>query len=87
MNAFLLKYKFHFFIILIALSVLLILDFILQLSSQNIRFWDSLSYAESAFGMYKLHCGNAYRPMIITFITGLPYLFGGNENDLFVFSF
>lgn len=87
MNAFLLKYKFHFFIILIALSVLLILDFILQLSTQNIRFWDSLSYAESAFGMYKLHCGNAYRPMIITFITGLPYLFGGNENDLFVFSF
>ena len=87
MNAFLLKYKFHFFIILIALSVILILDFILQLSAQNIRFWDSLSYVESAFGMFKLHCGNAYRPILMSFITGLPYLFGANDNDLFVFSF
>ena len=87
MNAFLLKYKFHFFIILIALSVILLLDFTLQLSHQNIRFWDSLSYVESAFGMYKLHCGNAYRPILMSFITGLPYIFGGNDNDLFVFSF
>ena len=87
MNAFLLKYKFHIFIILIALSVILLLDFSLQLSHQNIRFWDSLSYVESAFGMYKLHCGNAYRPILISFITGIPYLFGANNDDLFVFSF
>ena len=87
MNAFLLKYKFHFFIILIALSVILLLDFILQLSAQNIRFWDSLSYVESAFGMYKLYCGNAYRPILMSFITGFPYLFGANNDDLFVFSF
>ncbi|MBC7642497.1 MAG: hypothetical protein H7174_09210 [Flavobacterium sp.] len=87
MTAIISKYKFHILIILTAILILFSLDFILQLSIQNIRFWDSLSYVEAAKGLYLLHCGNAYRPFLMAFITGLPYLFGGNENTLFVFSF
>ena len=83
MNSFFVKYKFHFLILFLGLLWLFVLQFILQIYSQNILYPDSFSYFEAAKNLYIFHRGHPYRPILLAFINGIPYLFG--FEDLFIF--
>ncbi len=79
MNQFLSKYKYQIFLLFLASIWLLFLNFILQLNFQNTIYPDSKDYIIAAKNLFLYHRGHPNRPMLIAFITGLPYLFTQNE--------
>ena len=87
MKSFLIKYKYHFLIIVVGLFCLEALNFILQLDKQTIIYPDCSNYLESAQKMYLKFTGHYYRPMLMAFITGIPYLFGSSDTGIFEWSF
>ena len=87
MKSFLIKYKYHFLIIVLGLFCLEALNFILQLDKQTIIYPDCSNYLESAQKMYLKFTGHYYRPMLMAFITGIPYLFGSSDTGIFEWSF
>lgn len=87
MKSFLLKYKYHFFIIIVGLCCLEVLNFLLQLDNQRLIYPDCSNYLESAQKMYLKFTGHYYRPMLMAFITGIPYLFGSSDAGIFEWSF
>ena len=84
---FLKKYKYHFLIIFVGLCCLETLNFLLQLNRQTIVYPDCSNYLESAQNMYLKFTGHYYRPMVMAFITGIPYLFGSSDAGIFEWSF
>lgn len=84
---FLLKYKYHFLIIFIGFCCLEVLNFLLQLDKQTLIYPDCSNYLESAQKMYHKFTGHYYRPMVMAFITGIPYLFGSSDAVIFEWSF
>jgi hypothetical protein len=84
---FLKKYKYHFLIIFVGLCCLEILNFLLQLDRQTLIYPDSSNYLESAQKMYLKFTWHYYRPMVMAFITGIPYLFGSSDAGIFKWSF
>ena len=87
MKSFLIKYKYYFLIIVLGLFCLEALNFILQLDKQTIIYPDCSNYLESAQKMYLKFTGHYYRPMLMAFITGIPYLFGSSDAGIFEWSF
>lgn len=87
MKSFLLKYKYHFLIIVVGFFCLEILNFILQLDKQTLIYPDCSNYLESAQKMYLKFTGHYYRPMLMAFITGIPFLFGSSDAGIFEWSF
>jgi len=87
MKAFLLKYKYHFFLVIVGLFCLQTLNFLLQLGKQTLVYPDCSNYLESAQKMYLKFTGHYYRPLLMAFITGLPYLFGSSDAAIFQWSF
>ena len=87
MKSFLLKYKYHFLIIFVGLCCLETLNFLLQLDKQTLIYPDCSNYLESAQKMYLKFTGHYYRPMVMAFITGIPYLFGSSDAGIFQWSF
>ncbi len=87
MKSFLIKYKYHFLIIVVGFFCLEALNFILQLDKQTIIYPDCSNYLESAQKMYLKFTGHYYRPMLMAFITGIPYLFGSSDTGIFEWSF
>ena len=87
MKSFLLKYKYHFLIIFVGLCCLEVLNFLLQLDKQMLIYPDCSNYLESAQKMYLKFTGHYYRPMLMAFITGIPYLFGSSDDGIFEWSF
>ncbi len=87
MKSFLLKYKYHFLIIFVGLCCLEVLNFLLQLDKQMLIYPDCSNYLESAKKMYLKFTGHYYRPMLMAFITGIPYLFGSSDAGIFEWSF
>ena len=87
MKSFLLKYKYHFLIIFVGLCCLEVLNFLLQLDKQMLIYPDCSNYLESAQKMYLKFTGHYYRPMVMAFITGIPYLFGSSDAGIFEWSF
>lgn len=83
---FLSKHKYHFFIIITGLFFLEILNFLLQLDQQTLIYPDCDNYLESAQKMYHKFTGHYYRPMVMAFITGVPYLFGSSDAGIFQWS-
>jgi hypothetical protein len=83
---FLSKHKYHFFIIITGLFFLEILNFLLQLDKQTLIYPDCDNYLESAQKMYHKFTGHYYRPMVMAFITGIPYLFGSSDAGIFQWS-
>lgn len=81
------KYKYHFLLIIIGLSVISILNGLLQLGVQNLIYPDSQSYYEAAKNVYIYHIGHNYRPMVMAAINGIPYLFGCSDAYIYQFSF
>ena len=64
-----------------------IFDFLTQMSSQEVMHSDSFNYQEAAKNMYVFHTGHIYRSILMSFITGIPYLFGSSDAFIFSFSF
>ncbi len=81
------KYKYHFLIIFVGLCCLEVLNFLLQLDKQTLIYADCSNYLESAQKMYLKFTGHYYRPMLMAFITGIPYLFGSSDAGIFQWSF
>ena len=84
---FLKKYKYHLLIIFLGLSYLEILNLLLQLDKQTLIYPDCSNYLESAQKMYLKFTGHYYRPMLMAFITGIPYLFGSSDAGILKWSF
>lgn len=87
MKSFLLKYKYHFLIVVVGLCCLEILNFLLQLDKQTLIYPDCSNYLESAQKLYLKFTGHYYRPILMAFITGIPYLFGSSDAGIFEWSF
>ena len=87
MKSFLLKYKYHLLIIFVGLCCLEVLNFLLQLDKQMLIYPDCSNYLESAQKMYLKFTGHYYRPMLMAFIVGIPYLFGSSDAGIFEWSF
>ena len=86
MKSFFKKYKYHFLIIFVGLCCLEVLNFLLQLDKQMLIYPDCSNYLESAQKMYHKFTGHYYRPMVMAFITGVPYLFGSSDAGIFQWS-
>lgn len=80
------KYKYHLLIIFVGLCCLELLNFLLQLDKQTLIYPDCKNYLESAQKMYHKFTGHYYRPMVMAFITGFPYLFGISDAEIFQWS-
>lgn len=83
---FLKKYRYQLLIIIVGLFCLEVLNFLLQLDRQTLVYPDSSNYLESAQKMYHKFTGHYYRPMVMAFITGIPYLFGSSDAGIFQWS-
>lgn len=79
MLTFIQKYRYSLLIVLIGLLWLEVLNVLLQLDRQTLLYPDASNYLESAQKMYLKFTGHYYRPMVMAFITGLPYLFGSSD--------
>jgi hypothetical protein len=84
---FLKKYKYYFLIIFVGIFCLQTLNFLLQLSPQTIIYPDSYNYLESAQNLYQELELHYYRPVLMAFLTGFPYLFGSSDSGIFQWSF
>ena len=62
------------------------LNFLLQLDKQTLVYPDCDNYLEAAQKMYHKFTGHYYRPMVMAFITGIPYLFGSSDEGIFQWS-
>ncbi len=80
------KYKYHFFLVVIGLSVLTITNGLIHFDAQNLIYPDSESYYEAAKNVYIYNIGHNYRPMVMAAINGIPYLFGCSDAFIFEFS-
>lgn len=87
MKSFFAKYHYHILIVLIGLSWLFLFDFLTQMSNQGIIYADSYNYIESSKNLYVFHRGHSLRPILMAFISGIPYLFGGDDQSLLTYSF
>jgi hypothetical protein len=86
LTALLKRYRYQFLIVLIGLCCLGLFNLLLQLGKQTIVYPDSLNYLESAQYIYLKFKVHYYRPMLMAFITGLPYLFGSTDTGIFRWS-
>lgn len=86
MLAFFHKYRYSLLIVLIGLLWLEVLNVLLQLDRQTLLYPDASNYLESAQKMYLKFTGHYYRPMVMAFITGLPYLFGSSDAGILQWS-
>lgn len=86
MLAFIKKYRYSLLLVLIGLLWLVVLNVLLQLDRQTLLYPDASNYLESAQKMYLKFTGHYYRPMVMAFITGLPYLFGSSDAGILQWS-
>lgn len=86
MLAFIKKYRYSLLLVLIGLLWLVVLNVLLQLDKQTLLYPDASNYLESAQKMYLKFTGHYYRPMVMAFITGLPYLFGSSDAGILQWS-
>lgn len=86
MLSFIQKYRYSLLLVLIGLLWLEVLSVLLQLDQQTLLYPDASNYLESAQKMYLKFTGHYYRPMVMAFITGLPYLFGSSDAGILQWS-
>lgn len=86
MLTFIQKYRYSLLLVLIGLLWLEVLNVLLQLDRQTLLYPDASNYLESAQKMYLKFTGHYYRPMVMAFITGLPYLFGSSDAGILQWS-
>ena len=81
------KYRHHVMLIVVALIWLALFDFFTQISSQGIIYPDSHSYQLASENLYVFFRGDNYRPILISAVYGIPYLFGFGNSAIYTFSF
>jgi hypothetical protein len=81
------KYKYYILIIFVGMFCLQTLNFLLQLGRQTIIYPDSYNYLESAQNLYQKFGLHYYRPVLMAFLTGFPYLFGCSDAGILQWSF
>jgi hypothetical protein len=79
--------RYELLLIFCGLLVLLVADFFLQMSCQTIVFPDSDNYLVAAKNLMVYHRGHDYRPIVMSFIYGFPFLFGASDTTVYVISF
>lgn len=80
------KYQFQFYLVIIGIIWLLLLNFFLQIFQQNYIYADTESYIKASEDFYFLHRPNEIRPSLIAAINGLPFLFGFTKSSLFLWN-
>jgi hypothetical protein len=83
MKAILNKFKYQLLLLLISLILISFLSFLLQLNVQTFVYADSENYLESVKNLFLFHRGHPYRPILMAFINGIPYLL--YDSDQFIF--
>ena len=68
------------------LLLLLLLNSVLDITGQGYIYNDSDNYREAASLLYHNGMAHYYRPLLMAAITGLPYLLGGDDTDVYRFS-
>lgn len=86
MKTILSKLNYQVLLFLISLVLISFLSFLLQLNVQTFVYPDSFSYLESIKNLFLFHRGHPYRPILMAFINGIPYLFSHNEQLIFKWS-
>jgi hypothetical protein len=81
-------FKYQYQLVLLAIGVLWLpaLDILLQIHTQQFIFPDTQSYLIAAKNFYSSFTPDSGRPMLVSLINGVPYLFGFPEKSLFVWS-
>ena len=86
MKAILNKFKYQVLLFLISLILISFLSFLLQLNVQTFVYADSENYMESIKNLFLYHIGHPYRPILMAFINGIPYLLYNNDQLIFKWS-
>ena len=86
MKAILNKFKYQVLLFLISLILISFLSFLLQLNVQTFVYADSENYLESIKNLFLYHRGHPYRPILMAFINGIPYLLYNNDQLIFKWS-
>ncbi|MEL1244588.1 hypothetical protein AAEO56_09975 [Flavobacterium sp. DGU11] len=86
MKGFLFRYRYQILLVFIGIVWISLLNEILQIKNQNVIYSDSDNYRESADFLYHNFKAHYYRPLGMAAITGLPYLFGGDDTSVYNFS-
>ena len=86
MNEIVKKYKFQVLLLLISVILISILSFLLQLNRQTFVYPDSGNYLESINNLFLFQRGHPFRPLLMAFINGIPYLFAKNDQLIFKWS-
>lgn len=81
------KYRYHLLLLLIGWLWMQLFDFVLQGRLQTYISPDAESYIDSAKNLYLYLRGHNYRPMLMAFINGLPFLFGATSDAIFPFAY
>lgn len=79
------RYRFHLLLLLTALAWIVLFDWLMQCHLQPFISPDAVSYQESAEKLYILFRADAYRPLLMAFLTGIPYVFGGDDSSIYAF--
>lgn len=79
LSGFFRRYRYQLFLLVAGLFVLESVNFILQLDRQTFLYPDAGNYLESSRSLFTLHRLHDYRPMVMAFANGLPYVFGGDD--------
>jgi len=86
MKAILNKFKYQLLLLLISLILISFLSFLLQLNVQTFVYADSENYLESIKNLFLFHRGHPYRPILMAFINGIPYLLYNSDQFIFKWS-
>jgi|GEM_PF-632192 len=73
------RYRFSLLLLGIGSIVLLLYNYVLQLDQQTFIYPDAGNYLEASRNLFKSHSLHPYRPVLMAFLNGLPYLLGGTD--------
>jgi hypothetical protein len=81
------SHKYSLALIVIGLVWLAFFDYATQMRLQDIIYPDSNSYRSAAENLYIHHRGDQYRPLVVSAIYGIPYLFGLGDSAVYEMAF
>ncbi|UMY65530.1 MULTISPECIES: hypothetical protein [unclassified Flavobacterium] len=81
------RYRYPLLLLLAGVAVLIVYNRLLQLDQQTFLYPDAGNYLEASRNLFLYHRGHPYRPILMAFLNGLPYLFGGGDAAVLEWSF
>lgn len=75
----LLRYRYPLLLGLAGIAMLLLYNSLLQLDRQTFLYPDAGNYLEASRNLFHAYSVHPYRPLLMSFLNGLPYLFGGSD--------